>query len=258
MSERTITLRVRRQSSPTAAPRWEGFSLPWRADLSVAACLAELRERTAIGLGGPDGAEGTAAGAPREPLAWTECPGRCTGACAMRINGGARAACTARVDDLGTDVILLEPLAKFVVIRDLVVDRAPMIASIERLRMGAGPDSAALPPNGAAAPVSDPALAIARCTRCGLCLEACPQVNERSDYLGPAPIVHALLFNALPSGAASAKQRLAAIMGRGGIADCGNAQNCVEICPERIPLTEALGTLARQTTGRWLETLTRR
>ena len=45
MTDRTITLRVQRQAAPTAAPRWEGFSLPWRPDLSVAACLAELRDR---------------------------------------------------------------------------------------------------------------------------------------------------------------------------------------------------------------------
>ena len=247
MTERTITLRVRRQASPTAAPRWEGFSLPWRADLSVAAYLAELRDRTlAEALDSGDAPK-------RESVAWTECPGRCTGACAMRINGGARPACTARVDELGTDVIILEPLAKFVTVQDLVVDREPMVLNIERLRLGAQ-----LPSSPPAAASSDPALAIARCTRCGLCLEACPQVNERSDYLGPAPIVHALLFNSHPSGRANARQRLAAIMGRGGIADCGNAQNCVEICPESIPLTEALGTLARQTSTLWFDQLLRR
>lgn len=235
MTERMVTLRVQRQASPTAAPRWEGFTLPWRPDLSVAACLVELRERA------PD-----PAGHFREAIAWSECDSRCTAACAMRINGAARPACTARVDDLGEGVITVQPLGKFVVIRDLVVDREPMLRDIERLRMDARPT-----PGDATELTSDPAQAIARCTRCGLCLEACPQVNERSDYMGPAPIVHTLLFNSHPSGRATARERLAAIMGRGGIADCGNAQNCVEICPESIPLTEALGTLARQTTSLW-------
>jgi succinate dehydrogenase / fumarate reductase iron-sulfur subunit len=248
MTERTITLRVRRQASPTADPRWEGFSLPWRPDLSVAACLAELRDRALVPPADSPGEPPV-----REPIAWTECQDRCTGACAMRINGGARPACTARLDELGTDVIVLEPLAKFVTVRDLVVDRDPMIANLERLRMGA---ASAAPPPPEAKP--DTALAIARCTRCGLCLEACPQVNERSEYMGPAPIVHTLLFNAHPSGRAGARQRLAAIMGRGGIADCGNAQNCVEICPERIPLTDALGILARQTSALWFDQLRRR
>ncbi|MGH7743163.1 MAG: 2Fe-2S iron-sulfur cluster-binding protein [Candidatus Eiseniibacteriota bacterium] len=236
MNERTITLRVQRQSSPTAPPRWEGFTLPWRPDMSVATCLVELRD-------GPRSDPGDA----RPPIEWTECHGRCSAQCAMRINGRARAACTARVDELEEDLVTLQPLAKFVVIRDLIIDREPMIRNIEGLRMGAE-DAPAVPGRRG----EDAAFDIARCTRCGLCLETCPQVNERSDYLGPAPIVHTLFFSTLPSGRANARQRLAAIMGRGGIADCGNAQNCVEVCPERIPLTEALGTLARHTTALWL------
>jgi succinate dehydrogenase / fumarate reductase iron-sulfur subunit len=174
----------------------------------------------------------------------------------MRINGAARPACTARIDALAPGVITVQPLMKFLVVCDLIVDREPMIANIEALRMGAGSLGAGSVTAGATS--GDPALAVARCTQCGLCLEACPQVNERSDYMGPAPIVHTLLFNALPSGRATAKQRLAAIMGRGGIADCGNAQNCVEICPERIPLTEALAALGRQTTTQWFDGLMRR
>jgi succinate dehydrogenase / fumarate reductase iron-sulfur subunit len=255
MTERLVTLRVQRQASPTAPPRWEGFTLPWRADLSVAACLAELRDRAAAAASFGAGDPGSSP-AERAPIAWTDCRGRCTGACAMRINGAARPACTARIDALAPGVITVQPLMKFLVVCDLIVDREPMIANIEALRMGAGSLGAGSVTAGATS--GDPALAVARCTQCGLCLEACPQVNERSDYMGPAPIVHTLLFNALPSGRATAKQRLAAIMGRGGIADCGNAQNCVEICPERIPLTEALAALGRQTTTQWFDGLMRR
>jgi succinate dehydrogenase / fumarate reductase iron-sulfur subunit len=47
-------------------------------------------------------------------------------------------------------------------------------------------------------------------------------------------------------------------MGPGGIADCGNAQNCVEICPKEIPLTDAIAEVGRQTTGKWFRDLLRR
>ena len=32
-----------------------------------------------------------------------------------------------------------------------------------------------------------------------------------------------------------AAERLDAVMGEGGVADCGKAQNCVEVCPEGDP-----------------------
>jgi succinate dehydrogenase / fumarate reductase iron-sulfur subunit len=36
-------------------------------------------------------------------------------------------------------------------------------------------------------------------------------------------------------------------MGPGGITDCGNAQNCVKVCPKDIPLSEAIAKIGRQT-----------
>ncbi|MBU0717799.1 MAG: succinate dehydrogenase iron-sulfur subunit, partial [Planctomycetes bacterium] len=48
------------------------------------------------------------------------------------------------------------------------------------------------------------------------------------------------------------EDRLHAVMGKGGITDCGNAQNCVEVCPKDIPLTDAIARLGRQTTAQWL------
>ena len=35
--------------------------------------------------------------------------------------------------------------------------------------------------------------------------------------------------------------------GPGGIQDCGNAQNCVNVCPKKIPLTTSIGRAGRAT-----------
>ena len=43
-------------------------------------------------------------------------------------------------------------------------------------------------------------------------------------------------------------ERLETVMGEGGITDCGNAQNCVKVCPKEIPLTTSIGELGRQVT----------
>jgi hypothetical protein len=43
-------------------------------------------------------------------------------------------------------------------------------------------------------------------------------------------------------------ERLHAIMAEGGLTECGNAQNCIEVCPKQIPLTTAIGELGRAVT----------
>ena len=43
-------------------------------------------------------------------------------------------------------------------------------------------------------------------------------------------------------------ERLDALMGTGGIAECGMAQNCVEACPKGIPLTTSIASMQRETT----------
>jgi succinate dehydrogenase / fumarate reductase iron-sulfur subunit len=43
-------------------------------------------------------------------------------------------------------------------------------------------------------------------------------------------------------------ERLEAIMGDGGLANCGNSQNCVQSCPKGIPLTTSIAALNRAAT----------
>jgi succinate dehydrogenase / fumarate reductase iron-sulfur subunit len=41
-------------------------------------------------------------------------------------------------------------------------------------------------------------------------------------------------------------------MAEGGIQVCGNAQNCVAVCPKNIPLTRSIARAGRQTTKRMI------
>ena len=82
-----------------------------------------------------------------------------------------------------------------------------------------------------------------RCMTCGICMAACPQFGPDSDFLGPATLAQVCLINAHPTGRYDRAERLHAIMGEGGLSDCGNAQNCVRVCPKEIPLTTAIGEL---------------
>ncbi|MGE3776848.1 MAG: succinate dehydrogenase iron-sulfur subunit, partial [Pirellulaceae bacterium] len=56
-----------------------------------------------------------------------------------------------------------------------------------------------------------------------------------------------------PTGQNNAGERLDALMDEGGIQVCGNAQNCVAVCPKAIPLTTSIAKAGRSTTFRWLQ-----
>jgi succinate dehydrogenase / fumarate reductase iron-sulfur subunit len=76
-------------------------------------------------------------------------------------------------------------------------------------------------------------------------MEACPQFNESTGFVGAATISQVRLFNTHPTGKAAKLDRLTALMGDGGIQECGYAQNCVEVCPKDIPLTKSISEVGR-------------
>jgi succinate dehydrogenase / fumarate reductase iron-sulfur subunit len=174
----------------------------------------------------------------------------------MLINGRARMACTALVDQLSQPIVL-EPLGKFPVVRDLMVDRSRMFDALKRVRAWNAIDGTHdLGPGPRIAPARQEVMyRLDQCITCGCCLEVCPQVRPDGGFIGAAAVGQALLFNLHPTGAMQADERLEALMGPDGIADCGNAQNCVQACPKGIPLTEAIGQIGRQTTMKWLRDL---
>ncbi|MBI4518279.1 MAG: succinate dehydrogenase iron-sulfur subunit [Deltaproteobacteria bacterium] len=239
METRAIVLRVKRQDAADAAPYWQEFEVPYKPQHNVLSVLMEIRRNPV-----------TRDGKPTTPVVWeSSCLEEVCGACTMVINGRVRQGCTALVDQL-EQPIRVEPMTKFQVVRDLMVDRSRMFEALKRVQawipidgtydLGPGPRISSAQ--------QEFAYLLSRCMTCGCCLEACPQVNERSQFMGPAAMAQVVLFNLHPTGAMNKDDRLAAAMGEGGVSDCGNAQNCVQVCPKEIPLTTAIGELGRQVT----------
>ena len=241
---RVVRMRVRRRDSAMEPPYWCEFEIPYERGLNVISVLMEFRKNPV-----------DVTGRKCTPVVWDcSCLEEVCGACSMVINGQARQACSALIDDLEMPVVV-EPLDKFPVIRDLVVDRSSMFENLKKLQAWVDVDGYhAL----GAGPRLDPEVArmryvLSTCMTCGVCLQVCPQVSPGNDFVGAAMFNQVRLFNSHPVGAFRSGERLDAVMGRGGITDCGNAQNCVECCPKKIPLTESIAEIGRQATVRALK-----
>lgn len=236
----TIHFKIRRQDGADSGPYWQEFRIPYRAGHNVVSALMVIRESPV-----------TVDGARVPPPVWeSNCMEEVCGSCSMRVNGRARQACSALVDALAQPIVL-EPLAKFPVVRDLLVDRSAMFGALRRVKAWIEIDGSWDVHTGA--PRISPQewdlnYALSRCMTCGCCMDACPQFHPDRDFIGPAPLAQVLLMNNHPTGKYSRVERLHAIMGDGGLTDCSNAQNCVRVCPKEVPLTAALGKLGRQTT----------
>ncbi len=244
--KKTVILKIKRQDSPGAKPHWEEFHIPHRPYLNVILCLREIQKNPK-----------TFDGRRTTPVAWeSSCLEEVCGTCAMVINGKVRQGCSALVDNL-TQPITIEPMRKFPLVRDLIVDRSRLFEGLKRVKAWVPIDGTHnLGPGPRIAPEEQQEnYWLSRCFSCGCCLDVCPQVNERSDFLGAMAINQVAMFNAHPLGKVDAPKRLKALMGSGGIEDCGNSQNCVKACPKEIPLVTSIAKVNRQITQHMFDLL---
>jgi succinate dehydrogenase / fumarate reductase iron-sulfur subunit len=274
VSNDSLIFRIARQDGPHAPRYWQSFAVPRTPGMNVISALQAIAANP-VPLGSHD---------PVTPVVWDcNCLEEVCGACTMVINGQVRQACSAIVDRLDrTDAgeIELEPMSKFPVVRDLFVDRSRMFRGLSRVRGWIPVDGYYDAGHG---PLQSPetqeeAYPLSQCMTCGCCMEACPQYTKvevhrelgetdgefqarrvaafDTQFIGPAVISQAVLFNAHPTGQMNKSERLEALMEMGGITDCGNAQNCVKVCPKNIPLTRSIARAGRDTTihaiRRWL------
>ncbi|MFQ5414085.1 MAG: succinate dehydrogenase iron-sulfur subunit [Phycisphaerae bacterium] len=240
---RKFRVKVLRQPDRESGTHWETFELAYEAGMNVTTVLQRIAADPV-----------TVDHQPTTPVAYDACClEEVCGACTMVINGGVRQACTALLDALlaGTDgTIELRPMTKFPTVRDLLVDRSAMFDGLKRVKAWVRVDGYHdLGPGPRQSPqLQEATYPLSRCMTCGCCVEACPQFNDHSAFIGPAVISQAVLFNAHPTGKVDADARLAVLTSAGGIADCGNSQNCVRVCPKDIPLTDSIARAGRDTT----------
>ncbi|WP_188206630.1 succinate dehydrogenase iron-sulfur subunit [Alkalibacillus aidingensis] len=230
---------IQRKDDPDSESYKEEFLIPYRPSMNIISVLMEIRQN-------PVNKDGE----PTSPVQWDmNCLEEVCGACSMVINGKAQQACATLVDKL-SQPIRIEPMETFPVVRDLYIERERMFDALKRVK-------AWIPIDGTYDIGPGPRMAenkrqwayeLSKCMTCGVCLEACPNVNDRSDFMGPFAFSQVQLKNMHPTGEMNSEERLASFMGEGGLEWCGNSQNCVQSCPKGIPLTTSIAAINRKAT----------
>lgn len=220
---------------------WEEFELELRASSNVISALMEIQANPM-----------TRQGKKVAPVVWEQgCLEEVCGSCSMLINGFPRQACTALIHKIiketKSNIITLAPFSKFPLVRDLIVDRTIMFDNLKKVHAWIDVDGYFdRGPGPSISPAKQEVMySLSKCMTCGCCVEACPQSNAHSKFLGPQIFSQVRFFNANPIGKERQDIRLRALMEEGGIADCGNAQNCVRVCPKNIPLTDSIAAIGR-------------
>ena len=260
-----INVRVRRQDGPGQDGYWQLHRIPYEPEMNVITLLMRIARQAS-----------DVDGNRVSPVVWEcGCLEEVCGSCTMVINGRVRQSCSALIDQLledNPDEIVLEPMSKFPVMRDLMVDRKRVFHNLKRVKAWVPVDSYYNmgPGERQLRDTQEQNYPLSQCMSCGCCLEACPQFSkielERNEgesdeefdarkaaaydegFIGAHAISQAMLFNNHPTGKALAPERMEALTGAGGIQACGNAQNCVSVCPKEIPLTRSIARAGRAAT----------
>jgi fumarate reductase iron-sulfur subunit len=169
------------------------------------------------------------------------------------VNGRERWACRTRLATLEAGEISVRPLYHFPLLRDLVVDMAPItdkLRSVEAALVAAvAAEAYALIPAGSAERRDiDPAI---ECIGCGMCVSACTMVAYNPRFPGPAALNRAWTL-ARDSRDAGQAARWEVLLSDDALARCHGQGNCTEVCPMGLAPTTSIIRLRQLATWRLL------
>ena len=212
-----MIVKIKRQSAPEAESYWQSFNYDGPKHVTVSAVLDALNYTD--DLFDVDGNAATR-------IRWEcSCMQAMCGGCAMVINGVPALACVTFADEVKGKELVLEPLSKFPVVADLIVDRRVihenLISAKVYLENLAASDKRQY----------EQQYSVAKCLKCGLCLEVCPNYHPGGDFFG------ALLANESYLVASQSSDKDPRVIkeykthfGSG----CSKALSCQTVCPMGI------------------------
>jgi fumarate reductase (CoM/CoB) subunit B len=156
------------------------------------------------------------------------------GSCTVMVDGKPGPACRTEIPE-GTQVITIEPLRTFPVIKDLVVDTDRAYSRFEAIRPYVDRPPAERRPEVIMPSEVEEIKTLRSCIECFACLSACPVVNEiQEEYLGPMGMRK---LAELSQDGRDTQDRVAMALAS-GMYNCTTCKNCWAVCPQEIKVPE--------------------
>src|SRR5437763_4536818 len=225
------------------APRWEDYGVELPEHMSVLDGILQARAQQ-------DGSIGIRC----------SCQAAICGSCAVRINGKTRLACNTKIglaaeeaqSRYGRAEIVVEPMANYPVIKDLIVDMdAVHWKKVQRVLPGLLPEGE--PPEREYIVPAESMIDITQamaCIQCGACVGACLSLEVDPEFVGPAALAKSYRFVGDPRDGATEERLRDLAEDPHGIFDCTHCFQCIEVCPKEVaPMSQIMRLRRRATQG---------
>jgi succinate dehydrogenase / fumarate reductase iron-sulfur subunit len=159
------------------------------------------------------------------------------GGCAMVINGIPALACATFADAGKGEELVLEPLSKFPVVADLIVDRSVIYEHL--IHAKAYLENVATNDKRQ----HKQQYSVAKCLKCGLCLEVCPNYRPGGEFFGAVLANESyLVASQSPEKNPQVVKKYKTHFGAG----CSKALSCQSICPMEIETITSIMRMNRK------------
>ena len=212
-----MIVKIKRQSAPDSIAYWQSFTYNGPEHVTVSAVLDALNYTDDLF---------DIDGNPTTRIRWEcSCMQAVCGGCAMVINGVPALACATFADEVKGKELVIEPLSKFPVIADLVVDRSSIYENLNKAK--AYLESLTKSDEKQ----HEQQYSVAKCLKCGLCLEVCPNYHPGGEFFGAVLANESYL---LASQSADKNTQVIQEYKKHFGAGCSKALSCQTVCPVGI------------------------
>ncbi len=174
------------------------------------------------------------------------------GSCAMKINGKHMLACQTQILKLNSDVITVEPMNNYMIIKDLVPDLRRFFDNHRTVKpyiiRYSDPEEFENPTGEYLQPPTDVEdyLQFSYCIKCGACVAACPVVSGNEDFWGPQALTAAYRYiaDSRDEGYLLERSHISSLVE--GTFRCHFAGACSDACPKGVDPAMAIQLLKRE------------